>query len=228
MMVTVPHKQTVMPLLDKIDATAAAIGAVNCIVKRDGSLTGFNTDVYGFTRSLSEAGFRAAGCRALVLGAGGAAHAVAYGLAGDGAISITLANRTRSRAEQARAHLERVTGGSCQIGVIDPESGALAAACADVDLIVNCTSLGMRHGEGEGLSPLDSSVLRPAVWVYDTVYTPALTPLLRQAALVGARPVGGLEMLIYQAVRAVELWTDRSPPVAVMRSAAREALGLEA
>lgn len=228
MMVTVPYKERVMTLVDALDATAKAIGAVNCIVKRDGVLTGYNTDVYGFTRSLAEAGFAARGCRALVLGAGGAAHAVAYGLAREGAMAVHFANRTLRRAEEAAAHLRESAEMPLETGVVSAEPDALAIACAAADIVVNCTPLGMRHGGSEDRSPLDERCLRPGLWVYDTVYTPPETPLLRLARAAGANTVPGLEMLIYQAVAAVQLWTGMEPPVDVMRRAARKALGFDA
>jgi shikimate dehydrogenase len=225
MMVTVPHKQQVMPLLDSLEATAEAIGAVNCIVKSEGGLVGHNSDMHGFLRSLEESGFDARGVEALVLGAGGAAHAVGYGLIQAGASSLTLTNRTRARAEETAAHLARVASGATRIEVVDGSGEAFSSICRTVDLIVNCTPVGMRRGGSEGESPLDTKDIRPGIWVYDTVYTPPETALLREARRTGARAVGGLDMLIYQAVRAIELWTGREAPVDIMREAARSALG---
>jgi len=225
MNVTVPYKQAVMPLLDEIDAAARAIGAVNTIVKREGRLVGHNTDAYGFMRSLREAGCDPAGMDALVLGVGGSERAVAYALAEAGARRIALAGRNPQRLEAAAVHLRNTA--PRPVGVLQVPWEAAGDAALEAGLIVNCTPVGMKHTPEETASPLDASLLRPGVWVYDLVYNPLETVLLRQAREAGARPVRGLEMLVYQAIAAIELWTGREAPFDIMLSAALRALGLE-
>lgn len=224
--VTVPHKERIPALIDEIDPHARAVGAVNTIVTRGDRLIGYNTDGYGFTRSLREAG----GCdpggkRVLLLGAGGAGRAAAFALTAAGAVSVTIANRTAGRAES----LARDVGGASNNVTAIPVSGALLReAAAGSELIVNSTSVGMRHGDAEGLSPLDAALIPPGSLVYDMVYNPPVTPLMRHARKAGARTLGGLMMLIYQGAAAFELWTGREAPLQVMTGEGRRALALMA
>lgn len=216
--VTVPHKEHVAPLMDHVDPLAVRIGAINTIVNRAGHLTGYNTDAPGFLRSLTDdAGFDPKGKRVLVLGAGGAARAVVFGLAEAGAKSIVISNRTAARAEELAAAV-RGTG-----------AGGLATltwgqGLPDADLIVNTTTIGMKGGPGEGQSPLAAKHIPRGALVCDLVYNPQETPLLAAACAAGARPLGGLPMLVYQGAIAFELWTGRKPPVDLMFAAARKAL----
>jgi shikimate dehydrogenase len=220
--VTVPHKEAVIPLLDELDQSARVIGAVNCIVRQEsGALKGYNTDKYGFIRSLREAGFEPSGRSAVVLGAGGAARAVAFGLNEAGITTLTIANRTRERAEAVASDLE-ATGEL--VAVVDWQGGALAAACRLADLLVNCTPMGTAHTDMERDCPLSVDHVSHGAFAYDLVYNPPLTPFLAMAAQAGANTVQGLEMLIYQGAESIRLWTGREPPIEVMRAAARQAL----
>ncbi len=216
--VTVPHKQAVVPFLDDVSQAAQDTGAVNTIVNREGRLTGHNTDVTGFLRALQEdAGFQPQGKRALVLGAGGSARAVVYGLLKEGAGQVTIANRTVERAHRLIDALG--SPGNASAVLLEP-----AALSDRWDLIVNCTTLGMRHAPGENETPLPSDAIPANSLVYDLVYNPEETPLLQAAANAGARTLGGLPMLIYQGAEAFRLWTGRKAPVEVMFQAARRVL----
>jgi shikimate dehydrogenase len=161
--------------------------------------------------------------RVLILGAGGSARAVAYGLIEAGAPALTIAGRN-ARNLEALAHSLEPRAGQTAITTASWQDEGFAAACARADLIVNCTPIGMRHTETESESPLPRELVRPGVWVSDLVYNPLETPLLRLAAERGARPVAGLEMLVYQAAESVRLWTGREPPIDIMRKAASKAL----
>ena len=220
--VTVPHKLAVMPFLDEIDDWATEAGAVNTIVNREGRLTGHNTDGYGFLRALREgAGFEPAGRRTLILGAGGAARGVVLALAREGVGEFTIANRTHERAENlAELALNRgVTARAI------PLSGAdLAEAAAHAELIVNCTTIGMTHGPAEAESPLPGGAIPSTALVYDLVYNPLETPLIREAAQVGLATLGGIEMLVYQGAASFEMWLERPAPVPVMMEAAIRAM----
>lgn len=221
--VTVPHKEAVLPLIDWISPQAARIGAVNTIVREYGDLTGYNTDAPGFLRSLTDdAGFSPAGKRVLLLGAGGAARAVAFALADAGASSITIANRGRERAERLAGALHGE--GMPPVTVAGWEPAAMQDAIAATDLVVNSTSLGMLHSAGEQQSPLDGVMIPSGVLVADLVYNPQRTPLLAAAEAAGARTLGGLPMLIYQGAEAFRLWTGVAAPVSIMMDAARQAL----
>ncbi|MCS7207483.1 MAG: shikimate dehydrogenase [Dehalococcoidia bacterium] len=216
--VTIPHKEAVLPLLDTLTPTARAIGAVNTIVHRHGTLLGENTDAPGFLRAVQEAGCPPQGKRVLILGAGGSARAVAYALAQAGVGSLTIAARTPDRA-YAIARLLTVP-----VVCIPWEEEALTRAAAGADLIVHCTPLGMAHTPAAGDTPLRAEQIPPSVVVYDLVYTPEQTPLLREAQRAGARAVGGLGMLVHQGALAFELWTGRPAPIEVMWRAVRSAV----
>ena len=220
--VTVPHKESVMPFLDEIDEWAAEAGAVNTIVNRDGRLTGYNTDGYGFLRALREsAGLDPAGKRAVILGAGGSARGVAQALLRAGVAELVIANRTLERAE-ALAELAANRGVPAR--AIELSALRSNGVSGEVDLIVNCTSLGMHHGPDEDASPLRASQIPQSALVYDLVYNPMLTPLIREAHSIGAPTLGGISMLVYQGAASFELWLERPAPVAVMMDAAMAAM----
>ncbi len=220
--VTVPHKEAVMPFLDEIDDWAAEAGAVNTIVNRDGRLVGYNTDGYGFLRALREsAGLDPAGKRALILGAGGSARGVVQALLRAGVAELAIANRTLERAE---ALAELATNRGVPARAIELNALQSDDVAAQTDLIVNCTSLGMHHGPDEAASPMTASQIPPSALVYDLVYNPMLTPLLREAHSVGAPTLGGISMLVYQGAASFELWLERPAPVSVMMDAALGAM----
>ena len=220
--VTVPHKEAVIPFLDEIDDWAAEAGAVNTIVNRQGRLTGHNTDGYGFLRALQQGGsFQPRGRRTLILGAGGAARGVVLALAREGVGYLTIANRTPDRAESL-AQLARGRGIAAQA---IPLAGAdLTEAAASAELIVNCTTLGMTHGPGAADSPLPRQAIPVTALVYDLVYNPLETRMLREAAQTGAATLGGIQMLVYQGAASFELWHEQPAPVPVMLEAATRAM----
>jgi shikimate dehydrogenase len=216
--VTVPHKQAVLPFLDHVEAAAQAMRAVNTIVvEADGSLGGDNTDAPGFIADLRDHGVEPSGMHGLVLGAGGSARAIVYGLAQAGAHRLTIANRSVERAASLLADLRPFLG-VLPVDVVTLPDGITGVA-ASAELIVNCTSLGMTpHAETTPWPP--DLPLRPRQIVYDLVYNPAETRLLRQAQAGGARAIGGLGMLIWQGALAFTRWTGEPAPVEVMRAAA--------
>jgi shikimate dehydrogenase len=221
--VTVPHKAAVIPLLDAVDPEAGFVGAVNTIVNDGGRLVGYNTDVPGFLRALREdLGFDPAGASVLVLGAGGAARAVAYGLLRAKCRALLLANRGGSRAAGLAAALSAT--GSTNMATVPWDAAALLAAAIDCDLVVNTTTVGMHGSPAAGESPLPAGALRPRQAVFDLVYNPSDTPLVRAAREAGARALSGLPMLVYQGAAAFTLWTGLAAPVEVMRAAATAAL----
>lgn len=225
--VTVPHKTEIIKQLDHIDDDAAAIGAVNTVVvTQRRELIGYNTDTYGFLHALrQDGGFDVRGQDVLVLGAGGVSRAVCGVLLREGVGSLTLANRTVSRAESLLADLHH-HGVPVQSVALD--DGAIADALRGrgaAGLIVNCTSMGMLHGPAEGLAPISAGLIPPGAFVYDLVYNPPVTPLMELAQGVGARTLNGLPMLVYQGAGGFRLWTGMDAPVDVMMAAAREAVG---
>ena len=223
--VTVPHKQAVMPLLDDVDEIARKIGAVNCISKDGkGRLIGHNTDMYGFVRSLREAGCNPAGMKVLILGAGGAARSVGFGLAEAGAGMIGVSARNQERAESFAADLRMGASVRTWVGTMGWQDESFEEACEAAGLIVNTTPVGMKGTPSEGESPLPVELIRPGVWLSDLVYNPLETELLKLAVKAGARPIGGLDMLVYQAAESVRFWMGVDAPVENMKDAALERL----
>lgn len=220
--VTVPHKVGVMTLLDEVSPEARAIGAVNTIDHREGRLIGHNTDAFGAMQSLRlDGGLETLPARVALLGAGGAARAILYGLLQRPEVEhVALLNRTPEKAGALAADLDP-QGRRVRPGVLDASSGEQVAASG---LLINATAIGM--SPHPHVSPLpDPSCLHPGMVVLDIVYNPLETLLLRQARPAGARPVDGLGMLARQGARAFALWTGMEPPVEVMRAAALERLG---
>jgi shikimate dehydrogenase len=205
--VTMPHKETVVGLLDEVSLEAGAIGAVNTIQRRGERLVGHNTDVEGFRVFLeSDAGFPARGCSALVLGAGGAARAVVRALDDMGAREIIVAARRVERASAVAA-----LASSAAVSVWSGET----VGVGDTDLIVNATPLG-----ADGTDALPGVSFRPGQAVVDLVYVPAATQLVRRAQEAGAAAWGGLGMLVHQAAASFRLWTGQDAPLETMSAAA--------
>jgi shikimate dehydrogenase len=206
--VTMPHKEPVARAVDECTADAEALQAVNTVVNRDGRLIGHNTDGAGFLDGLrADLGFDPAGHACGVIGAGGAARAVVRALGEAGATSIIVVNRNPERADAAVA----LAGGSGRVGA--------AEELADVDLVVHATPIGMGGTDSEADLPLPADVFGSGQHLYDLIYSPPFTPLMRAAESRGVTVASGLGMLIGQAARAFELWTGEAAPVAAMRAA---------
>lgn len=219
--VTIPHKEAIMASLDAVEGDARWAGAVNTVVPGPGqTLRGTNTDTEGFRRSLAEeAGTSVEGQNVVLLGAGGAARAIAVVALRDGAAQLTVINRHPERAEKLLSDLESLRG-AARVRALSPDDpGALALVNAAA-VLINATSVGMASDD----MPVDASALPPRGLVVDIVYNPAETALLRAARALGARTLGGLGMLVFQAAAALELWTGLRAPVASMRAAAEHTL----
>jgi shikimate dehydrogenase len=220
--VTIPHKEAVIPLLDEIDALASRMGAVNTIVNDGGRLRGHNTDVGGFLRALREdGGFEPEGRRVVVAGAGGAARAVVAGLLDARVASVSVINRTLSRANRLVEDLRSFAGES-ELRTLPEMYASWAAVMGSCDLLVNCTSAGSAGPDEESPVPVD--LIRSSMLVYDLIYDPAETALMAASRSRGARVLGGLPMLIYQGAASFEMWTGEEAPLDIMFDAARGAL----
>jgi len=226
--VTMPHKAAVAALMDDRSTVAARLGAVNCVVNRDGALYGANTDGVGFLASLARgAGFDPRGKRCLIIGAGGAARAVTLALADAGAASVTVVNRTREKAGDVAAlagsvgHVGQVGGPAGGPAGAATDDAKAAALVSEAEVVVNATPVGM---EGSGAADADwliaPSLLQEGQVAADLVYVPRPTPWLAAAADAGATTVDGLGMLVHQAAAQLELWTGLAAPVDVMWQAA--------
>lgn len=218
--VTIPYKEDVAQAADAVDETVRVLGAANTVVQREGRLEAHNTDVGGFTASLLAEGFEPRGRRAVVLGAGGAARGVVLALHNEGIAGVVVVNRTLDRAERLARELNRRTGAPVKPAPWDRVARDLARA----DLIVNCTSIGMRYSETEGQSPLDPALLPPAGFVVDIVANPLETPLVLAARRRGCHAIGGLPMLVHQGALSFEYWTGQPAPIDIMMAAARAAM----
>ncbi len=210
---TIPHKEAVLPLLTRLDVSAVRCGAVNTVVfDSDGTTVGRNTDCDGFRLSLEEAGFSFAGKRVALLGAGGAARAVAVACLDAGCASLSIANRTRPKAEAIVAALaDRETPAITALGGVDaPETRAALRAA---DLIVNATSVGLGSDDPSAVPP---DILHAGQTVCDIIPVRRETPTLAAARQAGAKAVGGLGMLVHQGAAAFRAWTGLEPDVAAM------------
>lgn len=211
--VTIPHKETILEHLDAISAEAQFVGAVNTVRVHDGRTIGYNTDGEGFLQPLRALSLRFEATPVCVLGAGGAARAITMALLQTGCLNLAIVNRTSERAERlAMALQERFPTAR-----IRREPFAQAAQAArQSTLIVNTTSVGL-HGDEEPLVP--ETCFRQGQVVYDIVYRPLHTPLLRAARRRGAAVIPGIDMLIGQGAEAFRLWTGLPFPVTAVRHA---------
>ena len=214
---TIPHKEKAITFLDDVTSEAARIGAVNTVVIRQGRLIGHNTDGPGFIRAFyEETGLLLKDKRVLLLGAGGAARAVGFHLAKQGVKSISILNRTLSRARALMRELER---GFKKVDwttkALSPEALSLIFH-QGIDVLINTTSVGMRPTDP---SLVSREFLNRNQVVCDLVYRPIKTRLLSEAEAAGAKTVNGMGMLLYQAALAFELWTGKRPPIVLMKNA---------
>lgn len=212
--VTIPHKTTVLPFLASVDGDAAILAAANTIVVEAGQAHGFNTDVEGFRRAMREIEPGPLGGRsALLLGAGGAARAVALVLAREG-VDLTVVNRSPEAADALLERIDGLGGGARRAIALD---ALTAKHVRSAEILVNGTSLGMT-GEGKVPAVLVDNV-RQGQSVYDVVYGTHATEFVALARERGARAIDGMSMLVWQAAAAFELWTGKAAPMDVMHSA---------
>jgi shikimate dehydrogenase len=215
--VTIPHKQSVMAGLDEIAPEASMVGAVNTIVNENGRLKGYNTDVSGVLRALhSELEFAPRGKNIFIVGAGGASRAVIVAMCTGGARSVSIVNRTYLKARKLSEEFSPQFGSVAFSAAPLDDADRVAELIAQADIVINCSSAGM--GDVEPLClPLD--LLGKDCVVYDLVYKPPVTPLVRDSRALGLKSESGLGMLLYQGVDAFEIWTGEDAPVEVMREA---------
>jgi shikimate dehydrogenase len=219
--VTMPHKHSVITVLDKVDPTAKFLGSVNTIHNQEGKLVGYSTDGIGALIALRENGVALKGKKLLLLGGGGAAKAIAYALAPEVGEVVVL-NRTAEKASQLAEVLCRSLGKKVTCNVLS--AGEVKKHIGDTDIVVNATSVGMYPNVEETL--IQPKLLRPNLSVMDIVYHPIETKLAKDAKAAGAKVISGVEMLLYQGAASFEIWTDCKAPVEVMRKAALNQLSI--
>lgn len=221
--VTIPHKIEIIDYLDEVAAIDRSIGSVNTVINEKGRLHGCGTDGPGALKALHDAGVSLAGANILMLGAGGAARAIAFTLAGSATPDrLVILDINRQMLDCLTADLQKGTATSVEGGLLDPEM--IAARVAEADLIINCTPVGMHPHEDNTLVPAE--LFRPGQVVFDIVYNPLETRLLKDARSQGCTVVSGVEMFINQAVLQFEKFTGAAAPEEVMRRVVMEMLGL--
>ena len=221
LMVTIPHKEAVISLCDELHPSAQLLGAANLLeFRKDGAIVGHSSDGWAMLESLREENVAVTGRKIAILGGGGAARSLALTLAGAGAREIVILNRTLERAQTIAAEVEK-HGVKVRAGSL--ERAQIAHICEESDLLINTTSVGMTPGADA--TPISQNLLGPHCAVYDIVYNPLETRLLREARAAGARGVDGLGMLIYTNVYAARVCAGREISAQVMREEAMRALG---
>ncbi len=211
--VTVPHKTEIVPLLDQISREASLIGAVNTVLIEKGKLKGFNTDGPGFIESLKrEWGYSVQKQHVVIIGAGGAAKAVAAQICLEKAASLGIVNRTVSKGELLKKQLQK-SFPATKIEVFPSKGEALKQLIRQSDLLINATSLGLHPGDS---SPCTPDYFFKGLKVVDLIYNPPITTFLRGAGKKGCRTLNGLSMLLYQGALAFKIWTGKKPPVRLM------------
>ena len=225
--VTIPYKTEVIKYCTVRAGEVEAIGAANTVsITEGGALKADNTDASAVSRTLRDAGVSPGGRRVVVLGAGGAARAACAQVLREGAASLTIANRTLSRAEDLRRDLLSAVSSAGEVAAVTLPGEALARALRSAHILINATSMGM-HPEPGG-SPLPAELLTRDVVVMDIVYNPVETRLIREAREIGARTITGTDMLIYQAAEQERIWLGVDAPLSVMREALLRELGRDA
>jgi shikimate dehydrogenase len=222
--VTMPHKVAVPKLLDKLDPLAEKIGAINTIVNDDGVLTGYNTDATGFLQAMLERGIEPKGKNIVILGAGGASRAVSFILADRGA-NLTILNRLEEfdwAVELARRISQTF---SKSVEALELNKDNLIKALAKADILVNATSVGMSPNVND--TPVPAELLKPDMIVYDVIYNPIKTRLLKDAEAIGAEIISGVDMLVWQGVMAFEKWTGKKPTFEPMKAEALKYLEIQ-
>lgn len=213
--VTIPHKVSVVPFLDDIEATAKQIGAVNTILAVDGKLTGYNTDATGAFRALREGGAPLKNESVVMLGSGGAARAIAFALAAESGISSLNLLGIEEKERKALAEDLRT---KTSMKVVDAylDETTLKAVLPHARVLIHCTPIGMAPKVGKSCVP--AMLLHRGLTVMDIVYNPRDTQLLNDAHAAGCRTIRGLEMFLHQAAAQFELWTNKPAPIDVMRT----------
>ncbi|MEK0326601.1 MAG: shikimate dehydrogenase [Nitrosopumilus sp.] len=211
--ITIPHKESIIPLLDKVDSMATKTGAVNTVISKGRKLYGYNTDVYGVLKPLQSRGVNIKKSKALILGGGGTARACATALASNGCKEITILNRDARRAERLATSVRKAFHIKCHHSALNKISSS--KAIEDCNLVFNATPVGGRNLEEE--TPIPTNNLTEGHVVFDAVYRPYKTKLLRLAEKKGSMTIPGFEMLLEQGAASFELWTGLDAPKEVMR-----------
>ncbi|MEM1514622.1 MAG: shikimate dehydrogenase [Candidatus Bathyarchaeia archaeon] len=214
--VTMPHKISVIKYLDELNKNARLAGSVNTILNRDGRLIGYTTDGLGALNALKQASSDPSDKKVVILGAGGASRSISFALA-NYVQELVILNRTFERARELASDLRRVFS-SAGIRAGSLSDNVLEEELRDADIVINATSIGMKPNVNE--TPIKRELLHGNLTVFDIVYEPLETRLLREAKSVGAKTIDGLSLLVHQGALSFEIWTGVKAPIEVMREAA--------
>lgn len=224
---TLPHKIELKALVDDLTESAEKLGAVNTVLHEDGRFVGFNTDGQGWVRAIREDfSVDVRDLRILILGAGGAGQALARQAAMEKCERLVIANRSIDKAAElldelsSTIHSDKLLRSNDRLKAIPLDADAVAAEVGEIDLVVNTTSVGLKAADPE---LLPARALEPHLLVYDTIYKPNPTRLLRTAEEIGARTSNGLSMLLHQGALSWEIWAGRSAPLEAMRQGLQDA-----
>ena len=212
--VTVPFKEAVIPYLDKLSPEARAVGAVNTVKKEKGRWVGYNTDIDGFLAGLKAVHFKSKGRQAVILGAGGSARAVAFALASSGIRKISVANRTQSRGRNLIRKFRKMFS-RVEWADINFRGNEFERALSEASLLVNATKVGLK--KADRLLVRKKLFPRHKILVYDLIYKPHRTQLLRLADKLGHQIQNGEMMLLHQGAKAFEIWTGKRAPISKMK-----------
>ncbi|MHA1460171.1 MAG: shikimate dehydrogenase [Promethearchaeota archaeon] len=218
--VTIPHKETIIQYLDQIEPLAEKIGAVNAIKNVDGILIGKNTDGLGAKKALIDARCKIKGKKVLILGAGGAARAISFALSEE-IDEVFICNRTEKRAFKLAKELKD----KMNIPATGKDFGkaTLKSLLNDADILINTTPIGMYPDVNK--SPISKELLTDRLLVYDIIYNPLQTQLLKDASEIGCKTLNGIDMFVNQGALAFEWWTDKKPNINLMKEKIIEILG---
>jgi len=219
--VTMPHKISVIQHLDELDENAEKIKSVNTILNRNGKLIGYTTDGIGALNALKYNDVNPSGKKIVILGAGGASRSVSFALAKE-AEELVILNRTAARAEKLVSDVHRLIGGCEKIRWEELTEENIRKELREAEILINATPVGMSPNVDE--TPVNKSYLHPDLVVFDLVYHPLETKLLREARMAGAKTINGLSMLIHQGAASFEIWTGVKAPIEVMMKATEEEL----
>ncbi len=218
--VTIPHKEAIIHYLNALDPLSKQIGAVNTVKNEGGLLLGRNTDAIGAKQSLLDAGFKIEGKKALILGAGGAARAISFALS-EKIDEIFISNRTEERAIKLAKELQDKT--KVQATGKDMSEKTLRTLANSVNILINTTPIGMYPKID--ISPISKELLNENLFIFDIIYNPLQTRLLKDAKEIGSKTLNGLDMFINQGALAFEWWTGKKPNVKLMKEKIIEQLG---
>ncbi len=222
--ITIPHKEAALKYMDSVDDQACSIGAINTVVLDKGSLVGYNTDAAGFGRALeNDLGFKAGSKKAVMLGAGGAGRAISFELGSLGISRLVIADLDTEKAASLVGGAKGLKEAGYNAIATEYDKKVLGEIIYDSDLLLNATPCGMKEGDPE---LIEAKFMHEGLSVFDLIYNPSETVLVKKAKQNGCKAINGLKMLLYQGAEAFTLWTKHEAPIDVMWKALTKGVAL--